>query len=118
MTDFTVAIQDLNLAADRAGDPLRGALLDSRQRWHDLVCMAADFAFETDEAGRFVFVTPEPALGWPAATLLGQPAELLLTDPRGAAGFNPFRPTAAVRRRRRCWIRAGGSSAHAVSGWM
>ncbi len=104
MTDFTLAIQDLNLAADRAGDPLRGALLESRQRWHDLVCMAADFAFETDEAGRFVFITPEPALGWPAAMLLGQPAELLLTGPREAAGFNPFRPTTAVRRRR-TWLR-------------
>ena len=104
MTDFTTAIRGLNLAADHAGDPLRGALLDSRQRWHDLVCMAADFAFETDEFGRFVFVTPDPALGWPAAMLLGKPAELLLADPRGLAGFSPFRPTAAMRRRR-AWLR-------------
>lgn len=111
MKDFTAAIQDLNLAADRAGDPLRGALLDSRQRWHDLVCMAADLAFETDEAGHFVFITPELALGWPAGTLLGQPAELLLTDPRGAATFNPFRPTTAVRRRRTWLRRADGTMA-------
>ena len=33
--------------------------------------------------GRFVFVAPDPALGWPAATLLGQPAELLLAEPAG-----------------------------------
>ncbi len=104
MPDFSVAIQDLNLAADRAGDPLRGALLESRQRWHDLVCMAADFAFETDEFGRFVFITPEPALGWQVSMLVGQPAELLLADSRGLAGFNPFRPTASVRRRR-TWLR-------------
>lgn len=104
MTDFTAAIQELNLAADRAGDPLRGALLDSRQRWHDLLGLAADFAFETDEWGRFVFVTPDPALGWPAASLIGQPAEMLLTDPTGMTGFNPFRPTATLRRRR-IWLR-------------
>ncbi|MEJ1974684.1 MAG: hypothetical protein WDN49_00215 [Acetobacteraceae bacterium] len=36
----------------RAGsDPLRDALLDSRQRWRTLVAMAADFAFETDSQG-------------------------------------------------------------------
>ena len=44
--------------------PLRNALLDSRQRWRDLVNMAADFAFETDAHGRFSFVMPDPALGW------------------------------------------------------
>lgn len=111
MTDFTAAIQGLNLAAERAGDPLRGALLDSRQRWHDLVCMAADFAFETDEWGRFVFVTPDPALGWPAAMLLGQPADLLLADSRGLTGFSPFRPTVAVRGRSAWLRRADGAVA-------
>ncbi len=114
MTDFTAAIQGLNLAAERAGDPLRGALLDSRQRWHDLVCMAADFAFETDEWGRFVFVTPDPALGWPAAMLLGQPADLLLADPRGLTGFSPFRPTVAVRGRR-AWLRRSDGAVACLS---
>ena len=57
--------------------PLRNALLDSRQRWRDLVNMAADFAFETDEQGRFSFVMPDPALGWSAVTLLGQPAAVI-----------------------------------------
>src|ERR1700679_2940467 len=67
-------------AATRQADaglfaPLRNALLDSRQRWRDLVNMAADFAFETDEHGRFSFVMPDPALGWSAVTLLGPPAD-------------------------------------------
>ncbi|MCW3474833.1 sensor domain-containing diguanylate cyclase [Limobrevibacterium gyesilva] len=83
---------------------LREALLDSRQRWRDLVTMAADFAFETDAQGRLVFIAPDPALGWGAAALLGQPADLLLADAGGASGFNPFRPTAPVRRRRG-WLR-------------
>lgn len=81
---------------------LRGVLLDSRQRWRDMVTMTADLAFETDEWGRFVFVTPDPALGWSVNMLLGQPADLLLADT--VTGFNPFRPTAPLRRRR-AWIK-------------
>ncbi len=92
------------------GDQLCGALLDSRNRWRDLVTMAADFAFETDSWGRFVFISPDPALGWPAATLLGQPGELLLADAGGTTGFNPFRPTGQVRRRRAWLKRPDGSS--------
>ena len=89
---------------------LREALLDSRQRWRDLVTMAADLVFETDAWGRFVFLAPETVLGWQAATLLGQPAELLLADADGTAGFNPFRITAPIRRRRAWLRRPDGSS--------
>ncbi len=88
------------------GDKLRDALLDSRQRWRDLVIQAADFAFETDERGRFVFVVPDPALGWSASMLVGQPAELLLADGADRASFNPFRASVAVRRRR-VWLKRG-----------
>jgi diguanylate cyclase (GGDEF)-like protein len=88
---------------------LRNALLDSRQRWRDLVMTAADFAYETDAWGRFVFVMPDPTLGWSAMTLVGQPAELLLVGGIGANGFNPFRVTAPVRRRRAWLQRADGS---------
>ncbi len=90
--------------------PLHAALLDSRQRWRDLVHLAADFAFETDAWGRFVFVSPDPALGWPAATLLGQTAELLLVETPGEPCFNPFRPGGPVRRRRAWLKRPDGSS--------
>ncbi len=96
--------------APAGGAALRGALLDSRQRWRDLVHLAADFAFETDHWGRFVFVSPDPALGWPAATLLGQTADLLLVEAAGATCFNPFRPTTQVRRRRAWLKRPDGSS--------
>jgi diguanylate cyclase (GGDEF)-like protein/PAS domain S-box-containing protein len=89
-----------------SGDRLRDALLDSRQRWRDLVIQAADFAFETDEWGRFVFVVPDPALGWSASMLVGQPAELLLADGAEHTSFNPFRVGVAVRRRR-AWLKRG-----------
>jgi diguanylate cyclase (GGDEF)-like protein len=79
-------------------------LLESRSRWRELVGLAADLAFETDAWGRFVFVSPDLALGWPAATLLGQSAELLLASSGGTPGYNPFRPLAPVRGRR-AWLR-------------
>ena len=63
-------------------EALCGALLDSRQRWRDLVTMTADFVFETDGEGRFVFVAPAVVLGWPTEMLLGQPATLLLVGGR------------------------------------
>ena len=88
----------------QADHALRDALLDSRQRWRDLVTMAADIVFETDAWGRIVFLAPETVLGWASSTLLGQPAELLLADADGALGFNPFRITSPIRRRR-AWLR-------------
>ncbi len=91
-------------------DPALGrALLESRQRWRDLVALAADFAFETDAAGRLGCVLPDPALGWPAAALLDQPAERLLADPAG--GFDPFHPTAPLRGRHAWLRRADGTVA-------
>ena len=59
MTDIIAAGADLAAPSDVS---LRHALLDSRQRWRDLVLTAADLAYETDAWGRFVFVMPDPAL--------------------------------------------------------
>jgi diguanylate cyclase (GGDEF)-like protein/PAS domain S-box-containing protein len=94
----------------RGGEVLRDALLDSRQRWRDLVLLSADLVFETDGWGRFVLIAPEPVLGWPAGLLTGQPAELLLADGMAAGGFNPFRPEEAVRGRR-AWLRRADGGA-------
>jgi diguanylate cyclase (GGDEF)-like protein len=98
----------------RPGDPLRGALLDSRQRWRDLVAITADFAFETDAAGRLIFVSPDPALGWPASLLIGQPAELLLAEQVRGAGFNPFRAQVPAKRQR-VWLKRGDKSTACVA---
>jgi diguanylate cyclase (GGDEF)-like protein len=83
---------------------LKGALIDSRQRWRELVNLAADFAFETDEWGRFTLVTPDPALGWTAAALIGQPSTSLIVG--DGAAFNPFQVTSTVRHRQ-AWLRRG-----------
>ena len=89
------------------GSYLRSALLESRNRWRDLATMSADLAFETDAWDRFVFLYPDQPLGWNAATLLGQPAELLLADMTSGGG-NPFRPATAMRHRRAWLKRADG----------
>lgn len=68
---------------------LRGALIESRQRYKDLVEASSDFAWETDVEGRFTFVSPRGALGYPAATLVGQPAEDFLPDSESAT-TSPF----------------------------
>ena len=85
-------------------DPLRHALLESRQRWQDMVLLSQDLAFETDAQGRFTFIAPETAFGWPAATLLGQPAALFLVERNQVPLIDPFRPLSAVRQRR-AWLR-------------
>jgi len=93
------------------GAALRGALLDSRQRWRDLVSLAADLAFETDEWGHIVFMMPEEVLGWPAAALIGKSADVLLPHPTTPHGFDPFRAGYPVRGRRTWLKRADGALA-------
>ncbi|HEY5301102.1 MAG TPA: PAS domain S-box protein, partial [Acetobacteraceae bacterium] len=94
----------------RMAGPLRSVLLESRQRWRDLVTLAADLAYETDASGRFTFVMPDPALGWSAASLLDRPATTLLADAAGAAGCDPFAPAGPVRGQR-IWLRRADGGA-------
>ena len=78
--------------------------MESRQRWQNLVGLAADLAFETDAEGRFVFMMPDTVLGWPANSLIGQPTECLAGDDGAGSTFNPFRPPIEIRRHR-AWLR-------------
>jgi len=57
------------------------ALLDSRQRYKDLVSCSTDFAWETNAAGRFGFVSPRGALGYQAFELEGRSAREFRADP-------------------------------------
>ncbi len=114
MSEVSLASGTLSGAAPGDPDALRTALLDSRQRWRDLVSLSADIAFETDDLGRFTFIDPDPALGWAAPMLVGQPAELLLADAAGVTGFNPFRPR-EVTRRRRAWVKRQDGSVCCVA---
>lgn len=64
---------------------LRLALVDSRQRYKELVEVCGDFAWETDAEGRFAFVSPRGALGFDAAELVGRPADELVPEDTVAA---------------------------------
>jgi diguanylate cyclase (GGDEF)-like protein/PAS domain S-box-containing protein len=82
--EVVILARDVSLAAN-----LRQALAESRQRFKDLVEISSDFAWETDAAGTFTFVSPKGALGWAATDLLGRPASSFVADaPAGAA--SPF----------------------------
>ena len=93
-----------------AAGEINVAMLESRQRWRDFALMGGDLCFETDAEGRFVFLAPDPLLGWQAGILLERDAGQLLAGCDFSAAFNPFRPTEPVRRRRAWLRRADGSS--------
>jgi diguanylate cyclase (GGDEF)-like protein/PAS domain S-box-containing protein len=87
---------------------LREALIESRRRYKDLVEISSDFAWETDEAGRFTFVSPRGALGWSAEALLGRSAAAFLAEPGETNVFVTAEPVAAAE----LWFRrADGGSA-------
>jgi diguanylate cyclase (GGDEF)-like protein/PAS domain S-box-containing protein len=88
-------------------DPMRDALVESRQRWQHFVTLAADIAFETDTTGRFTFITPSIALGWPAGALIGQRSDLFIGDDKTGVVLNPFYPITEVRRHQ-AWVRRFG----------
>ena len=102
MPDVTTT--DPPLSASTA-EVLQGALIDSRHRWRELVNLVADFAFETDEWGRFTLIAPDPALEWAAADLIGRASDELLADGADAV-FDPFRVSARVRNRP-AWLKRG-----------
>jgi diguanylate cyclase (GGDEF)-like protein/PAS domain S-box-containing protein len=75
---------------------LTAALIDSRQRFKDLIDCSSDFSWETDRNGRFAFVTVRGALGYPAAKLDGRPAAELFARPLAPGSVNPFEARVAV----------------------
>ena len=87
------------------------SLDNTRTHWVELFNLASGFTFETDAWGRFATIGPDPILGWPAASLIGQPAHSLLPGPRDGGDFNPFR-VVTMTRHRQVWLkRADGGLA-------
>jgi len=68
---------------------LRAALIESRQRYKDLVEIGCDFAWETDAGGRFTLVTEDNVLGYVAAELVGETALDFLVGEEDVAS-SPF----------------------------
>lgn len=91
---------------------LRMALADSRERYRDLVRASATFAWETDTHGRFVFVSPEGALGYSAAELVGEaPGRFLAHDEIDLPQSSPFTALATVHESDSWFRRADGTLA-------
>lgn len=75
---------------------LRSALVESRQRYKDLVDISSDFAWEVGADGRFVFVSPKGALGYLADELVGRnPADFIAETPMDE-GETPFASALAM----------------------
>lgn len=66
---------------------LTKALVQSRQMFKDLVACSTDFAWETDNKGRFKYVSPNGILGYTAYELNDKRAADLIV---GQDGLNPF----------------------------
>ena len=75
---------------------LRAALVESRQRYKDLVEASSDFAWETDAEGCFTFVSSSSVLGYLATELIGHKADGLLAEAEGAGG-SPFSAREPIR---------------------
>ena len=80
----------------------RDALVESRQRYKELVRISSDFYWETGADGRFTFVSPGGVAGIDAASLVGsEPASLLEAPATDAAIFAAREPVNEVD----VWVR-------------
>ncbi len=70
---FLVLGKDITLEKN-----LRGALVESRKRYKELIECSTDFVWETDGDGRFAFVTALGALGFSADVLIGRTARSMV----------------------------------------
>jgi PAS domain S-box-containing protein len=71
---------------------LRSTLVESRQRYKDLVEISNDFSWEVDSEGQFIFVSPQGALGYKPDELIGKKARDFVIDPDELTPF-PFTTT-------------------------
>jgi diguanylate cyclase (GGDEF)-like protein/PAS domain S-box-containing protein len=90
---------------------LRRALVDSRQRYKDLLELAADLVWETDAAGRFVFLRPDRVLGFSGEALLGSEARALTPDNVLPGVFRTRTPVRAVD----VWLRDAEGAVRCLS---
>jgi len=76
---------------------LREALIDSRQRYRDIVEVSSAFAWETDENGKFIFVSPRGALGYRAEEIVDRFPRHFILDIADQDAEHVFRTQKAVR---------------------
>ncbi len=69
---------------------MRRTLVESRQRYKDLVEVSAAFAWETNAQGTLVFVSPQGVLGYGIDELIGRRPEEFLAEPLDSGAVLPF----------------------------
>ena len=74
--EFLILVRDMTMERN-----LRTALVDSRQRYKDLVEVNSDFAWEIGPDRTFVFVSPRGAIGHTADEIVGSAADRFVVDP-------------------------------------
>ena len=84
-------------SGERPDRALIDALVESRRRFKEIVEVSGDFAWETDAAGAFVFVSPGLTLGYRPEELIGAPATRFMAESGVQPGETPFEARAAVR---------------------
>lgn len=75
---------------------LRSALVESRQRYKDLVEISSDFAWEIGADRCFSFISPKGALGFPGDALVGRRPEDFVIDHVEGGQPSPFSSSVAV----------------------
>jgi len=97
---------------------LTEALVASRDFFRDLVACSADFAWETDSTGAFVYVSPRGAIGYSASELNGRQAQSLVDarcDPTlaliGRTAQNPFAANEPMEDAE-TWLKGGDGRLH------
>lgn len=94
---------------------LRTTLVESRQRYKDLLEISSDFAWETDENGAFSFVSPGGALGYRPDQLIGRLAADFVDLPAGVDIDLPFAAEDTVQDAEFRFHRAGGGVADLIA---
>ncbi len=109
--DGTILLLARDLTMERN---LRSALVDSRQRYKDLVEVSSDFAWEVGPEGTFVFVSPRGALGFRAEDLVEHRPEEFVLDADDYAPL-PFLSEDALENVEMWMRRADGSVACVIA---
>ena len=93
---------------------LRSALVESRQRYKDLVEVSSDFSWEVGQDGTFSFVSPSGVLGFTPDQLVGkQPKDFVLN----AEDYNPLLFLSDRNERNvEIWMRTPGGDSACVVG--
>jgi diguanylate cyclase (GGDEF)-like protein/PAS domain S-box-containing protein len=85
---------------------MRRTLVESRQRYKDLVEISAAFAWETNAEGKLVFVSPQGVLGYSINDLIGQNPENFLAEPLNDENVLPFTARSPITDTE-IWLRRG-----------